>query len=309
MLITTCYIYISSSSSIMQPPSSSSSTIPYTRQHFIRDVLELAKQRLLSRHARNATAATSSSSYSVQGEMNANDNSNVDFMEMIVGICYILVVLLFLMKILLKMLGGFESHFMSSHVGAYNRFAFIANEDFEQKEEEEEEEELESNDDTESSSLSSSSPISLRSTLSITPVTHIPNIITPMNKINVVTPKTPSAPRRSLRLKIKSELDLTSMKTLNKTNAVTRSQTRESRSDSHFTNKKNSVSSDPLPSSSLPATSLFYRNQNNNFVATPSSFHPENDEELAYIVQRCYERTMKKRSRFNSPLLVRRLVL
>ena len=125
-----------------------------------------------------------------------------------------------------------------------------------------------------------------------------------MNKINIVTPKTPSAPRRSLRLKIKSELDLTSMKTLNKTNAVTRSQTRESRSDSHFTNKKNSVSSDPLPAS-LPA----YRNQNNNSVATPSSSHPENDEELAYIVQRCYERTLKKRSRFNSPLLVRRLVL
>lgn len=295
----------------MQPPSSSSSTIPYTRHHFIRDVLELAKQRLLSRHARNATAATSSSSYSVQGEMNANTNSNADLMDMIVGICYILVVLLFLVKILLKILGGFESHFMSSHDGAYNRFAFIANEDYEQETEEEDEEEYEEEEeDNIESSLSSSSPISLRSTLSITtPVTHVPNIITPMNKINVVTPKTPSVPRRSLRLKIKSELDLTSMKTLNKTNAVTRSQTRESRSDSHFTNKKNSVSSDPLPSSSLPATSLFYRNQNNNFVATPSSSHPENDEELAFIIQRCYERTMKKRSRFNSPLLVRRLVL
>lgn len=291
----------------MQPPSSSSSTIPYTRHHFIRDVLELAKQRLLSRHAKNVTAtATSSSSYSIQGEMNAsaNDNSNADLMEMIVGICYILVVLLFLVKILLKMLDRFESHFMSSHDGAYNRFAFIANEDYEQETEEDEEEELESNDDNESSSLSSSSPISLRSTLSITtPVTHVPNIITPMNKINIVTPKTPSAPRRSLRLKIKSELDLTSMKTLNKTNAVTRSQTRESRSDSHFTNKKNSVSSDPLPAS-LPA----YRNQNNNSVTTPSP-HPENDEELAFIIQRCYERTLKKRSRFNSPLLVRRLVL
>ena len=301
----------------MQPPSSSSSTIPYTRHHFIRDVLELAKQRLLSRHASNVTAtATSSSSYSVQGEMNANDNSNADLMDMIVGICYILVVLLFLVKILLKILGGFESHFMSSHDGAYNRFAFIANEDFEQEteEEEEEEEELESNDDTDIESLSSSSPISLRSTLSITtPVTHVPNIITPMNKINVVTPKTPSAPRRSLRLKIKSELNLTSMKklNLNKTNVVTRSQTRESRGGRHFTNEKNSVSSDPPPSS-LPTTSLFYRNQNKNFVvltATPSSSHPENDEELAFIIQRCYERTMKKRSGFKSPLRVRRLVL
>ena len=294
------------SSSIMQPPSSSSSTIPYTRHHFIRDVLELAKQRLLSRHAKNVTAtSTSSSSYSIQGEMNAsaNDNSNADLMEMIVGICYILVVLLFLMKILLKMLDRFESHFMSSHDGAYNRFAFIVNEDFEQETEDEEDEEDEEEGAVESSSLSSSSPISLRSTLSITPVAHVPNIITPMNKINIVTPKTPSAPRRSLRLKIKSELDLTSMKTLNKTNAVTRSQTRESRSDSHFTNKKNSVSSDPLPAS-LPA----YRNQNNNSVTTPSP-HPENDEELAFIIQRCYERTLKKRSRFNSPLLVRRLVL
>lgn len=287
----------------MQPPSSSSSTIPYTRHHFIRDVLELAKQRMLSRHAKNVTATATSSSYSVQGEMNAS--ANVDFMDMIVGICYILVVLLFLMKILLKMLDKFESHFMSSHDGAYNRFAFIANEDFEQETEDEEEDEEE--DTVESSSLSSSSPISLRSTLSITPVAHVPNIITPVQKINIVTPKTPSAPRRSLRLKIKSELDLTSMKTLNKTNVVTRSQTRESRGGSHFTNQKKTVSSDPLPTS-LPSTSLFYRNQNNKSVATPSS-HPENDEELAYIVQRCYERTLKKRSGFNSPLLVRRLVL
>jgi hypothetical protein len=260
-------------------------------------VLELAKQRMLSRHAKNVTATATSSSYSVQGEMNAS--ANVDFMDMIVGICYILVVLLFLMKILLKMLDKFESHFMSSHDGAYNRFAFIANEDFEQETEDEEEEEEDEEDDTiESSSLSSSSPISLRSTLSIT---------TPVHKINIVTPKTPSAPRRSLRLKIKSELDLTSMKTPNKTNVVTRSQTRESRGGSHFTNQKKTVSSDPLPTS-LPATSLFYRNQNNKSVATPSS-HPENDEELAFIIQRCYERTMKKRSGFNSPLLVRRLVL
>jgi hypothetical protein len=270
-------------------------------------VLELAKQRMLSRHAKNVTATATSSSYSVQGEMNASANvdANVDFMDMIVGICYILVVLLFLMKILLKMLDKFESHFMSSHDGAYNRFAFIANEDFEQETEDEEEDEEE--DTVESSSLSSSSPISLRSTLSITPVAHAPNIITPVQKINIVTPKTPSAPRRSLRLKIKSELDLTSMKTLNKTNVVTRSQTRESRGGSHFTNQKKTVSSDPLPTS-LPSTSLFYRNQNNKSVATPSS-HPENDEELAYIVQRCYERTLKKRSGFNSPLLVRRLVL
>lgn len=294
----------------MQPPSSSSSTIPYTRQHFIRDVLELAKQRMLSRHAKNATAtatsSSSSSSYSIQGEMNANaraNDANVEFMDMIVGVFYILVVMSFLVKILLKMLDRFESHFMSSHDGVYNRFAFIANEDFEQETGDEEYEE----EDNVESSLSSSSPILLRSTLSITPVTHVPNIITPMNKINIVTPKTPSAPRRSLRLKIKSELNLTSMKTLNKTNAVTRSQTRESRG-SHFTNEKNFVSSDPLPLSLPPASSLFYRNQNNNSVATPSP-HPENDEELAYIVQRCYERTLKKRSRFNSPLLVRRLVL
>lgn len=298
--------WLHSSPSIMQPPSSSSSTIPYTRQHFIRDVLELAKQRMLSRHAKNATATatSSSSSYSIQGEMNSNaraNDANIEFMDMIVGIFYILVVMSFLVKILLKMLDRFESHFMSSHDGVYNRFAFIANEDFEQETGDEEDEGDEEEDNVESS-LSSSSPILLRSTLSITPVTHVPNIITPMNKINIVTPKTPSAPRRSLRLKIKSELDLTSMKTLNKTNAVTRSQTRESRC-SHFTNEKNFVSSDPLPLS-LPA----YRNQNNNSVATPSP-HPENDEELAYIVQRCYERTLKKRSRFNSPLLVRRLVL
>jgi hypothetical protein len=123
-----------------------------------------------------------------------------------------------------------------------------------------------------------------------------------MQNINVVTPQTPPpALRRSLRLKVKSELNLTTMEKQTKTNAVTRSQTRrqsQSQSQSHFTNEKNTISS-------APPLSLYAFNDS---IITPSH-HPENDEELAFFLNKCYERKLKKRSGFNSPLVVRRLVL
>ena len=227
----------------MQQSSSSN-----TRLQFIRDALELAKQRLLSRNPSNASSTSSL-------QMNPN------FMEIIVGVGYVLLVCSLLVKIFLKTLGRFESHFGSSH--GSNIFGFIANEnsdsDYSDTEDEEDEEE--------------ESPISLRPTLA--PATHT-HMTTPMHNINVVTPQTPYPPvaalRRSMRLKTKSELNLTSIEKQNRSNAVTQTQ----RNQYNFTNEKITISS-------APPSYIFH--------------HPSHENKL------------KKRSRFNSPLVVRRLVL
>jgi hypothetical protein len=54
-----------------------------------------------------------------------------------------------------------------------------------------------------------------------------------------------------------------------------------------------SISSDPLPLPSRRSHSL----------------HPEHDQELAFEINRRYEKRMQKRSECNSPLVVRRLIL
>jgi len=178
-------------------------------------------------------------------------------MEIVVGVGYMLLVCSFIVKILLKTLGRFKSHFRSSH--GSNIFGFIANEnsDYDDTEDEEDEEE--------------ESPVSLRPT--ITPTTHM---TTPMHNINVVTPQTPYPPvaalRRSLRLKTKSELNLTSIEKQNRTNAAIQTQ---QRNQNNFRIEKITISSAP-----------------------PSFFHHPS-----------HETKLKKRSRFNSPLVVRRLVL
>jgi hypothetical protein len=281
----------------MKPFSASNHT-----KQYLRDLLELAKQRMLSRIPTNPTdetnetnvtssqLSTSSSSYAIeQVLMNAN------IAEIVLGVGYVLIIIAFLVKRLLKTLRQFETHYGSSHDGAYNRFGFIANEDSDYDSDSSDNHSHENNvdDDDIVGSSSSSSPVSLRHAL-------IP-LITPLEKITTVTPHTPFPPpvRRSLRLKIKSELNLTSIiekqnKTNVLTNVVTRSQTQRR-------NQRLAVSSEPAPSSSF--------NLSHNGSVTNPSLHPENDEELAYYLQRCYERNMKKRSDVNSPLLVRRLVL
>ena len=256
----------------------------HTKQ-YLRDLLELAKQRMLSGIPTNITnvtssqLSTSSSSHAIEQVL-----MNADIVEIVIGVGYILMIVAFLVKLFLKMLRRFEHHFGSSHDGAYNRFGFIANE--------ESDSDTSDNDDDVVES-SSSSPVSPRHALA-----HIP-LVTPLQKITTVTPQTPSPPpvRRSLRLKIKSELNLTSiLEKQNKTNVVTRSQRRRR-------NQRLSldISSEPAPPSSF--------NRGHDGSVTNPSLHPENDEELAYYLQRCYERNMKKRSDVNSPLIVRRLVL
>jgi len=179
-------------------------------------------------------------------------------MEIIVGVGYMLLVCSFLVKILFKTLGRFESHFGSSHDN--NLFGFIANEDSDYSDTDEEDEEEES-------------PVSLRPTLAAATHTHM---TTPMQYINVVTPQTPYPPvaalRRSLRLKTKSELNLTSIEKQNRTNAAIQTQ---QRNQNNFRIEKITISSAP-----------------------PSFFHHPS-----------HETKLKKRSRFNSPLVVRRLVL
>jgi hypothetical protein len=265
----------------------------HTKQ-YLRDLLELAKQRMLSGIPKNATDETnvtspqlssSSSSPNVPLLMNAN------IVEIVLGVGYIFIIIAFIVKRLLKTLRKFETHYGSSHDGAYNRFGFIANEDSESDSGYSDYSDSSDNDDDVVES-SSSSPVSIRHAL-------IP-LVTPLQKITTVTPHTPSPPpvRRSLRLKIKSEMNLTSiMEKQNKTNVVTRSQMRQNQH--HNTNEFLSISSEPAPSSSF----------NRSHAITTPSLHPENDEELAYYLQRCHERRMKKRSEFNSPLVVRRLVL
>ena len=279
----------------------SASNQNYTKQQYLRDLLELAKQRMLTGITTNITNVTSlqisTSSSSSHAIERVNMNMNANIVEIILGVGYVLIIIAFLVKQFLKTLRRFEYYYASSSDGTYNRFGFIANEysdsDFE-------------NDNDDVVESSPSSPVSLRHALA-----HLP-LVTPLQKITTVTPQTPSPPpvRRSLRLKIKSELNLTSiMEKQNKTNVetntnvVTRSQTRrrnQSQNQNYVTHERLAISSEPAPSCSF--------NRSHGSIITPS-LHPENDEELAYYLQRCYERKMKKRSEFNSPLVVRRLVL
>lgn len=237
-----------------------------TRQQFLRDVLQLTKHRMMSRVANTTAsrvAANSSSSVSLSTELTTNAN----LAEIVLGVGYIFMIIAFIMKIVLRTIRNFDYRISRSH----NRFGFIMNED--------------SDFDSDASDVesSSSSPISLRPTLS----GKYLHLQTPVQTMNTVTPKTPAPLRRSLRLKIKSELNLCAMQN-NSAMMITRSRTKQ--------NQIMTISSDPCP-------------YNRGSITTPS-LHPEHDEERAYYIRYCNEKRMRKqRPEFNSPILVRRLVL
>jgi hypothetical protein len=237
------------------------------REQFIREVLEITKQRMMSRVANTTasrmTAANSSSSVSLSTEL----TTTAKIPEIVLGVGYILLIVAFLVKILLRTIRNFEYHYMSP---SYNRFGFMMNE--------------ESEPDTDFDS-DIESPISLRPTLS----GKYLHLQTPVHTTNAaVTPKTPAPLRRSLRLKIKSELDLCAMQN-NSAMMITRSRTKQNQT-------MMTISSDPCP-------------YNRGSMTTPSP-HPEHDEERAYYIRYCNEKKMRKqRPKFNSPLFVRRLVL
>jgi len=232
----------------------------YSRHQFIREVLELTKQRMMSRVA-NSTASKVTANSSCTS-LSTEFTTNANIAEIFLGVGYILVIIVFLIKILLRTIRNFEYYYMSP---SYNRFGFIANE--------------ESDIESDVSDVDSSSSSPLNKCL---------HLQTPVQKMNTVTPKTPAPLRRSLRLKIKSELNLCAMQ--NNSAMMTRSQTKQ--------NQVTTVSSDPCP-----------KTHHYGSITTPSP-HPEHDEERAYYIQYCNEKRMRKqRPEFNSPILVRRLVL
>ena len=249
---------------------------PTLRHQFLRDVLELSKQRMLSKvvsPSSNKSIALYMSSPSLSSLEKINENLG----EIILGIGYIIVIIPFLIKILLRIIRNFEYYDTSPY---YNRFGFIANENSS---------DFDSDENSHVESLSS--PISLRPTLSLRGK-HF-HLQTPVQTMNAVTPKTPAPLRRSLRLKIKSELNLCAMQN-NSATMITRSQTKQQQ----VTTTTMTISSEPCP-----------RNHHNGSMTTPSP-HPEHDEERAYYIRYCNEKKMRKqRPEFNSPIFVRRLVL
>ena len=255
-----------------------------SRQQYLKNILEIAKQRMLSQPMTNTSGTTNSTVESISPHETMNPNIS----EIIVGVGYICIILVFIMKMIVGTIQEFEYYYMSP---SYNRFGFIVNEEYESDDETSDESDHENeeneNDKYSPESLESPpSPILLRDTLS-SKCLHLKTPVQTMNAV-AVTPQTPLPVRRSLRLKIKSELNLCEME---HNRVVTRSQTKQ--------NRIAKVSSDPCPIN-------IYRT---SMMTTPSP-HPEHDEERAYYIRYCNEKKMRKqRPEFNSPLFVRRLVL
>ena len=241
-----------------------------TKQEYLRNVLETMKQQMLS----------SSSKTRLQLESCPRLESDFPFItssmppmptpppptpltEVIIGVGYVLLILVFLSKVFFKTLNRFTSDYSSSHDGVYNRFAFITNADSDS--------EFSTDDDDDDDTLSDS----------LSPVQ--PSIYTPR------PPTSPHPPlRRSKRLQMKSEINLTKLEK--------QTQTQHQKRNSKKTFPE--VSSDPLP---------FTKRRTLSFMS-PSP-HPHHDEELEFEIQRRYEKRSQKRSECNSPLVVRRLIL
>jgi hypothetical protein len=277
----------------MQSTNNSSSN---SRQQFLREILETAKQRIMSRN--NATNERNETAEDISNLFTPFHSINANLMEMIVGVGYILILILFLIKILVRTIHKFEYYYMSP---SYNRFGFFANEESDYDDDSKYESESQSDSDNGVTSLSSSpSPTSLRKSLSSSSLSSSGgkylHIQTPVQNINIVTPQTPLPLRRSLRLKIKSELNLSEMenKAATQNTVMTRSQTKQNQRMT----KIKTISSDPCPI--IPYHSS---------ITSPSP-HPEHDEERAFYIRYCNEKKMRsKRPEFNSPLFVRRLML
>lgn len=256
-----------------------------SKQQLLRDILNLAKQRILSRVVNNDNGNNTNGTVITTTIFDIS-SLNANLSEIVLGVGYMCIILLLIVKIIVGTIQKFEYYYMSP---SYNRFGFIANEysDYDDDSESESESESEYHrDEKKSSPPQPLSPVSLRPILSSGKYLHLQ---TPIQKINTITPKTPVPVRRSLRLKIKSELNLSIMKD-NK--VITRSQTKENR-----TIMPTFISSDPCPKI------------RHSSITTPSP-HPEHDEEREYYIRYCNEKKMRKtRPEFNSPLIVRRLVL
>ena len=246
-------------------------------KEYLSTVLEKMKQKML------ATAATSAAATSATETTTATETTgtavselvSIPFGEIIIGVGYILLILVFVTKVFFKILNRFITYYSSSSShysvsqnrrddGPYNRFGFMINAD----------------SDSEFSSSEYDDD-------------DAKNILSPhLQHLPQKTPQSPPPPlRRSKRLQMKSEMILTRLEKQTQTDCNTYYSSSSASSKVLFP----SVSSDPLPKRSL------------SFIS-PSP-HPEHDEELAFEINRRYEKRMQKRSECNSPPLIRRLIL
>lgn len=244
-----------------------------TKQEYLRNVLETMKQQMLSSSVESKTRLELQSCPRLESDFPFITSSMplmpltpMPLIEVIIGVGYVLLILVFLTKVFFKTLNHFTSDYSSSHDGVYNRFAFITNADSDS--------EFSTDDDDIDIPSDSLSPIRQP-------------YYTPRQP-----PRSPPHPlRRSKRLQMKSEMNLTTLEKHTQTQTQTQTQ-------SHYNPQQKSfltISSDPLPK--------------RQFSFVSPSPHPHHDEELAFEIQRRYEKKMQKRSECNSPLVVRRLIL
>ena len=273
-------------------PSTSSQ---YTNKEYLSKVLETMKQKMIDAtisattsaattsaatsatlSAAETSATTSEATTSATSETTASVIPFGELGEIIVGVGYVLLILVFVTRVFFKTLNRFTTYYSSSssHYSVsqnkgdepYNRFGFMINADSDSESDCDDED---NNDEVEK------------------------NILSPRDQhLCQQTPESPPPPlRRSKRLQMKSEMNLTMLEKQTQTHTYYSSSSSSSSSKVLFP----SISSDPLPNRRL------------SFVSP--SLHPEHDEELAFEINRRYEKRMQKRSECNSPLLVRRLIL
>jgi len=264
----------------------------YNNKEYLSTVLETMKQKMLaSSAAASSAAATGTRGVAATGTTmspgtTASELVSMPLGEIITGVGYILLILVFVTKVFFKTLNRittYRSSYSFRHSvsqnrgdGPYNRFGFMINAD----------------SDSEFSSSDNDDDAK--------------NMLSPhLQQLPQQTPQSPPPPlRRSKRLQMKSEMNLTRLQKLEKQtqtdcNIYYSSASASSASASALSLSSKilfpSVSSDPLPKRSL------------SFVS-PSP-HPEHDEELAFEINRRYEKRMQKRSECNSPPIIRRLIL
>ena len=255
----------------------------YNNKEYLSTVLETMKQKMLASSAAASSAAASSAvATGIRGVAatttimssgtTASELVSMPFGEIIVGVGYILLILVFVTRVFFKTLNRITTYYSSSSShysvsqnrgdGPYNRFGFVINADS-NCDDDEDKEEVEK------------------------------NILSPrvQHLCQQTPPQSPPPPlRRSKRLQMKS---LTILEKMLEKQTQTHPYYSYSSSSSSSSSKVlfPSISSDPLPS------------------RRSHSLHPEHDEELAFEINRRYEKRMQKRSECNSPLLVRRLIL
>ena len=277
---------------------------PYKDKEYLRNVLETMKQRMIevATSATKITTETMATTETTETTEKMATMATMETMEtpildtpigeFIIGVGYILLILVFVTRVFFKTLNRFTTYYSSSSShylvsqnrrddGVYNRFGFMINADSDS-------EFSSSEDDEEYEKYATTTALSH----SLSSLSSLSSPLPKKNQLPQQTPQSPPPPlRRSKRLQMKSEMNLTRLEKQTQTNYNTYYSS-SSASKVLFP----SISSDPVPNKRVLS-----------FVS-PSP-HPEYDEELAFEINRRYEKRMQKRSECNSPPLIRRLLL